>query len=477
MSALIIEAIPNKPHLEISGEIALDYKLKNKKFDYAWIGSNLDWTDWQEPKILGFFGIKIENRVNKFLNFLKDKKINILKTNEISQKTLNKIENWANKFNGNLNDLYKFSYKGHALGTGVASSLISHLKDDSFNTFENKTKIKKLLVSSAIIFERCNEILKNKKYKTLITFNGRFATCYPIILLAQRYNIKILRHERGANIKKYELFHKNIHDYTYVRERIKFYWRKRSKNYWNICNSYFLDRYKGNPIEYERGYSYRKHQKENYINYKKINNEKLIIFYTAQDYENAAINNDRNQEIYFKKFLKIALEEKNTKIIIRVHPVRDNANDTATRKWSRYASKRVVVIGAKDKTDSYKLMEIGDIIVTYSSNMIVEAAYWGKLSISLSENMRYTDCKSIITVKKFSQIKKILSIKNFKAKKKENCFPLAYYLQMYGINYKFYKPENHFNGKILGINFEWKPKILTNIEKIFPIFKKYIINF
>ena len=135
------------------------------------------------------------------------------------------------------------------------------------------------------------------------------------------------------------------------------------------------------------------------------------------------------------------------------------------------------MIGAKDKTDSYKLMEMGDIIVTYSSNMIVEAAYWGKLSVSLSKNMRYTDCKSIITIKKFSQIKKILSMKNFKPKKKENCFPLAYYLQMYGRPYKFYKPETHFDGKISGINFEWKPKILINIEKIFPIFKRYLFNF
>ena len=30
MSTLIIESIPNKPHLEISGEIALNYKLYKK---------------------------------------------------------------------------------------------------------------------------------------------------------------------------------------------------------------------------------------------------------------------------------------------------------------------------------------------------------------------------------------------------------------------------------------------------------------
>ena len=252
---------------------------------------------------------------------------------------------------------------------------------------------------------------------------------------------------------------------------------KRSKNYRNICNSYFLNRYKGKPIEYERGYSYRKHQKINYTKYQKSRDEKLIIFYTAQDYENAAINNDRNQEKYFKKFAQIALKEKNTKIIIRVHPIKKNERDTASHKWHRHASKRVLVIGAKDQTDSYKLMKIGDIIVTYSSNIIVEAAYWGKLSISLSRNMRYTDCKSVITIKKFNEIPKILSIKNFKPKSKENCFPLAYYLQMYGKSYKFYKPINHFDGKILGINFEWKPKFLIIIEKIFPIFKKYLKKF
>ena len=201
MSTLIIESIPNKPHLEISGEIALNYKLYKKNFDYAWIGSDLNWTEWQEPRILNFLGIKIENRVDKFLNFLKSEGINILEPRQIEPKTLHKIEKWANKFNGSLNDLYKFSYKGFALGTGVASSLISHLKDDSFNTKDNSFKIKKLLVSAAIIFERCDEILKTKKYKKLITFNGRFATCYPIILLAHKYNIKILRHERGANSK------------------------------------------------------------------------------------------------------------------------------------------------------------------------------------------------------------------------------------------------------------------------------------
>ena len=68
MSTLIIESIANRPHLEISGEIALEYKRKGVSPDYAWIGSELGWTEWHEPKILSFFGIKIENRVKNLLN-------------------------------------------------------------------------------------------------------------------------------------------------------------------------------------------------------------------------------------------------------------------------------------------------------------------------------------------------------------------------------------------------------------------------
>ena len=163
MSTLIIESIANRPHLEISGEIALEYKRKGVSPDYAWIGSELGWTEWHEPKILSFFGIKIENRVKKFLKLLSKNKINIIRNEELSQKKIATIDNWAKKFNGSLNKLYKFKYKGFALGKGVASSLISHFKDNNFNPNQNLNKVRNLLISAAIIFERCDSILKKKK--------------------------------------------------------------------------------------------------------------------------------------------------------------------------------------------------------------------------------------------------------------------------------------------------------------------------
>lgn len=477
MCILIVESIANKPHLEISGEIALKNKKRNLNIDYAWVGNDLKWTEWQEPRIFSFLGIKIQNRVKNFLTLLSKKKINILNEQIINEETLHKIDRWSKKFNGNLNQLYKYKYKGFDLGKGVASSLISHFRDNNFNPNNNLKKVSKLLYSAAIVFERCEAILKKKKYSKIITFNGRFATCYPIILLAEKYKIKILRHERGSTHDKYEIFDGDIHNFNFIRKEITRYWKKKSKNYIKISQNYFNNRIKGKPIAFERGYSYRKNQIKNYTKYDKKKNEKLIIFYTTQDYENSAINNDQDQEKYFRKFLKVALKLKKTNIIIRVHPQRHNKNNYETLKWLKYESKRVKVIGAEDKTDSYKLMELGDIIVSYSSNIVVEAAYWGKKSISLSKNTRFSNCKSVITIKNFSKLFVILTNKKFKPRNKNNCLPLAYYFQTYGLKFMYYKAKNHFEGKFLGDDLNWKPKFLIYIEKIFPAIKRRLVNF
>ena len=477
MYVLIIESIANKPHLEISGEIALKYKKLNTKIDYSWVGNDLDWTEWHEPSILSFFGIKIQNRVKKFLTLLSQKNINILDDQILSKKTIFKIGEWSEKFNGNLNQLYAYKYKNFRLGKGVASSLISHFRDNNFNPNNDLKKVKKLLKSAAIVFERCDAILKKKKYSKIITFNGRFGTCYPIILLAKKYDIKIARHERGSTHNKYEIFNGDIHDFSFIRKEITRYWMKKSKNFLKISKSYFNNRIEGKPIAFERGYSYRKNQIKNYTKYKKTKNENLIVFYTTQDFENSAIINDLNQEKYFKEFLKIALRLKRTNIVVRVHPQRHNKNNFETLKWLKYESKRVKVIGAEDKTDSYKLMELADVIVSYSSNILVEAAYWGKKTISLSKNTRFTNCKSVITIKKFSELSSILSKKKYKPKNKTNCLPLAYYFQTYGIEFSYYKAINHFEGNFLGHDLNWKPKLLVYIEKIFPRIKKYFVNF
>ena len=41
----------------------------------------------------------------------------------------------------------------------------------------------------------------------------------------------------------------------------------------------------------------------------------------------------------------------------------------------------------------------------------------------------------------------------------------------------YYKAKNHFEGKFLGDDLNWKPKFLIYIEKIFPAIKRRLVNF
>ena len=84
---------------------------------------------------------------------------------------------------------------------GAASSLISFYNNKNPNLNIIKSKVRELLCTSALIYEKSRYIILKHKPDRIITFNNRFASSLPIILAAEQMNIKILRHDRGSNLK------------------------------------------------------------------------------------------------------------------------------------------------------------------------------------------------------------------------------------------------------------------------------------
>ena len=59
------------------------------------------------------------------------------------------------------------------------------------------------------------------KPKKIFTFNNRFATTYPIIAAAEKFNIDILIHERGSDLNKFEIYKRDVHDINLIKKSIK----------------------------------------------------------------------------------------------------------------------------------------------------------------------------------------------------------------------------------------------------------------
>jgi hypothetical protein len=54
----------------------------------------------------------------------------------------------------------------------------------------------------------------------------------------------------------------------------------------------------------------------------------------------------------------------------------------------------------------------------------------------------------------------------FKKINRKKCLYVGYYFETYGIKYKYYKPNDYFNGTFNEQQFQWKPMILVFLERI-----------
>jgi hypothetical protein len=246
----------------------------------------------------------------------------------------------------------------------------------------------------------------------------------------------------------------------------KRYWKLSRENKKKIGHSYFTDRRNKKQMGLDVGFHYLKQQKNNFLNFN-VKNKKLIVFYTSTDYEQAAVSHDYQQEKKFKVLYTAVSKVKNVHIIIRVHPDIKKKNMTEDLKWKKYNSNFCTVLESDDTTDSYELLKIANMIIGYTSSIIIEALYWKKKVYTLSSKNVYYHSGAIKLLKGKYNILNILNRKQiFNKTHLDKCLLFGYYFKTYGIKFKYYLPNDFSNGKFMNKNLEWKNSIILFLEKV-----------
>ena len=470
MKILVIETIAATPHLETAGEIALRLKQKKHNVSFAWVGFNLPWNDWELSLKAKALGGSFENKVHKFSKIIAKKDIKVERVN--SPNNYDKIYKWSNNFNGNLSQLKNYKYDGCKLGAGVASSLISNFRDVKINLKKYKSEVRKLLYASGIVYERTKKILEESKPQKIYTFNNRFATCYAVICAATKLKIKIIRHERGCNISKFETYEKNVHDIDLTQKNILRYWIKnKNKNKIKKANQYFWDKIKKKSHKLNYNTVFTKKQISKSLP-PLPTKKRIVTFYTSNDYEKASIVGMKFDQLKeFKKFKKVIDTFKDIHLVVRVHPKLDQ--NFGSRKidddadWIKFKDNKTTIIKSFENFDTYALMFRSDIVVTYTSSILVESAFFKKPSVSIGK-FWWSGLNIAEEAYSINQLKNILN-KNYKFKNRNinNCLKVANYFLNFGIKYKYYNPITSTKGKFLNEKLTWKSKFILFIENIF----------
>jgi len=458
MKYLILETVAAKPLLETSGEIALDLIKEGHSVVFAFIGNNLPWTDWDLPVWLTRLGCSLPRRVARFEQIIADEGVQVMSSPRLTPDVLDRCQRCSESFSGTLEDLKRYRCGNAKLGMGVASSLISWSGDSIYDVAQRPEAARQLLHSAAIVYERAISMIRAHRPDTVVTFNGRFATCKPIVEAAVAELIPVLRHDRGATFDKYELYDEPIHSFEYIRRRINQAWQMADPcSRIEMGHSFFVRRRGGDGIGW---FPFVDKQTQGEIP-ERIPGRRRVVYFSSSDDEYAAISDMvlpglwGRQVDAIQDVAAICNTIDDVELIIRIHPNLAKKSSAERKRWSGFANSNVRVIPPESNVDSYALLDSADIVVTYGSTIGIEAAYWGKLSVLIgpTPHSGLGACVEPTTKEKFIAL--LAKKGHAVAEPQEKCLPFGYYYTTFGRKFKHYQPSALLRGKFLGHSLDW----------------------
>jgi hypothetical protein len=377
----------------------------------------------------------------------------------------------------NIDSLRKLRIESFDIGYAIASSLAEKLDE---TPFENCREQIALFFSEAYYFYECiKRIIVDYKINKGYIFNVRFCFSRAFFHAFLDKNITIYNHDRGANIYKYIIIkNKFLHDIDDYTERVNELWSK-EENFFlkrNIADIYFKSRFIGKPSSY---ISFTKGQNTQKLPDKLDSYKKIIVIYNSSQFEYDNISDKYTYKFYksqsdgIMKIVNSLKDHSDIGIFLREHPYQKNRNNNQRAALREIYANNFHLISAENDVSSYALLLKANVVVTFNSTMGIEATYWGIPSI-LCTNAIYENFNIAYQPSSHEEVIKLI-LSDLKPIISDDVYKYGYYNSVLGIDYKYYKPVDFFQGYFLGKNLQYqknksmKKKFMREIiKKNFP---------
>lgn len=465
---LAIEVFTFTPHLETSGEVCLEQLGRNKNVAHCFI--DVDNPDEKFESRSRWFSKK--NKVKRLHKILREKNIEVDYISLRGKTGSGDIKKFSSTKVSSVEELRKLKYKGANLGIGVASSLISKMKDSEPDvTGESRMLIETYLRSSAAVYEQSRKLIKKMKPKKVMVFNGRVACVKAISEAAKTMGVPVVFHEKAPSSDAYVVVDIPVHNFKGRRDRRDKAWKAGSNGKEDLGAQFFERRRKGET----NGPNFTENQVENRFPSRK--GGARFVYFSSSDDEFAAVEDAIEHRAFdsqrhaVKWLIGWVGEQENTELIIRVHPHLAIKSEKERNWWTSLNGKNVTLITPEDETDSYALAESSDVVLAYNSTIGVEASYWGVPSISLGDTFyRGLDC--VYEPDNVEELEALLENDCLVSKPSVNCLPYGYYAMSFGQKYKYFEPDGLFRGKFLGEELSYESRVHQKLRRGVLVFKK-----
>lgn len=398
-------------------------------------------------------GLKLLSKQILFKNFLKlsdddKKKLSTVETNFIS-----------------LDAVKQYYIDNFDIGWSVASSF-THVKEDPYpDMLANRHIISNLMKSAYSVYLSFSHHLETDAYDRVYILNGRFAPIRGVLRLCQSRKVDCFIHERGSSIHKYALFKNSLpHDINYIETCIRETWQNsKDIDKEQIASDFYHTRARGKD---QAWFSFVKKQKPGLLPNQWDLNKKNIVIFNSSEFEFSAIGDQWRNPLYESQvegIRKIVVSmfpyRDQYHIFLRMHPNLSRVQNRSVTDFYDIVADNFTIIPPNSEVSTYELVRSADKVVTFGSTVGIEATFWGKPSI-LAGTCYYRNLDSVYMPSSHADLINML-LSNLQPKNKTGALMYAYYMNTFGINFKYFMAEGIFEGKFKNVKI--RPSLFVDI--------------
>lgn len=356
-----------------------------------------------------------------------------------------------------LND---FRFNGHDAGNAVLSSVIWETKDTEVDLTEHANLVERALDTSIKVYIAARSFIERVEPDRVVLFNGRMATFRGVLRACQETGTPCLVHERGATLDRISLTENTMpHDPAWVAQQINETWNKAEHNDAEkraIGRSFYERKRNGDGLNW---ISFTEGQEVGRLPFQRTDGRTVFSIFTSSEHERFALPQ------YYRYLLHESQLEGILDIIrileagefpgllcIRIHPNSAGGNPNLQEMLQHRVTQDFVrIAGARSPVDTYALIDASEKVFTFGSTVAMEAAYWGKPSISFATS-RYDQLDSIIQPTDHAEAVRLV-LDPVPPRDSEDTLKYGYYYSVFGRPLRYAEPIDlntfRFKGKSL----------------------------
>jgi glycosyltransferase involved in cell wall biosynthesis/GT2 family glycosyltransferase len=322
--------------------------------------------------------------------------------------------------------LLNFHYDNKPLALWIHSSVNTffRINEIDISIKEINKKFRDYLKSAIIIYDTFKKLLEVKQPDILLMFNGRFFTFRIPLEIAKSLDIKTIVHDRGMYDNTI-MFKEN--EVIQGMNTLRNLWNNRKHfplSYEQIekTRNYIHDREFGKNTGW---YSWSKDKIE-VQNLKRIleieEYKRIYTFFTSSDDEMAAFREwsgiYSSQNEFIEELISFFKNKLEYKLIIRIHPNtgKTKGNKKENSQFLEYVeairsdlSQNITIVKPEDDINSYQLIEMSDLVITYFSTISIESVV-RNTPVLLTGGGPYANLEFLNTLENKSDLNEMLDL-------------------------------------------------------------------